>query len=426
MTDLVIHACPVQEIGKSITLPSFVNTRIAAHHVERFEKLWGGRHLLHGRVPGADAIHLSSNDYLCLAGQQELVNKQTRALQDEAKDLLMSAVFLHGDNLQSRLEKKFADYLGVKDCVMSQSGWSANVGLLQSLAGPALPVYLDMQAHASLWEGAHAADAKAIPFMHNDAAHLDRQIRKHGPGIVAVDSVYSTNGSVCPIEEVLEVTERHGSILVVDESHSLGTHGEHGAGLVAQLGLTERVHFITASLAKAFAGRAGIITCDRRFKEYYIMEARPAIYSSCLLRHDLAWFDAGLDFMLTIDDRRERLRKITHTVRTGLSALGYNVSEGTEQIIALEAGPEPQTLILRDALEEHGIFGAVFCAPATAKNRSLLRLTLNAGLTDVETARLLEVCEQIRDRVNLKDWSSTRRLARTVSNQVKHEQALSS
>ena len=81
-------------------------------------------------------------------------------------------------------------------------------------------------------------------------------IRTHGPGIVVVDSVYSTTGALCRLEEILQVTERHGSMIVVDESHSLGTHGPHGAGLCAALGVTHRVHFITASLAKAFAGRA--------------------------------------------------------------------------------------------------------------------------------------------------------------------------
>jgi CAI-1 autoinducer synthase len=321
----------------------------------------------------------------------------------------MSAIFLHGENPQSLLESKFAQFLGYEDVLLSQSGWSANVGLIQSLAGPSNPVYLDMQAHASLWEGARAADARAISFLHNDMGHLERQVLKHGPGIIAVDSVYSTNGSLCPIRDALEIAERTGSVLVVDESHSLGTHGPNGAGVVAGLDLQKRVHFITASLAKAFAGRAGIITCSSRFKAYFAMEAKPAIFSSCLLRHDLAWFDAALDFVPKIDQRRTRLREITEVIRNELSALGYNVSDGTEQIIALESGPEPQTMVLRNALQENGIFGAVFCAPATAKNRSLMRLTLNSGLTDVEITRLIDVCARIRDRVNLRDWPSTRR-----------------
>lgn len=394
-------------------LPDFVETRMHAHHTERVEKLWGGSHLLHGRVPGPDAIHLSSNDYLCLAGEHELIAAQTRALNGANCDLLMSAIFLHGDNPQSRLEKKFAAYLGSEDGLLSQSGWCANVGLIQSLAGPTVPVYLDMQAHASLWEGARAAEARPVPFMHNDCTHLARQVQKYGPGVIAVDSVYSTNGSLCPILEILEIAEKTGCIFVVDESHSLGTHGPGGAGLVAQLGLSARVHFITASLAKAFAGRAGFVTCTSRFKDYFVLEAKPAIFSSCLLRHDLAWFNAVLEKMPHIEDRRIRLKNTAATVRNNLAELGYNVSEGSEQIIALEAGPEPQTMVLRNVLQENGIFGSVFCAPATAKNRSLVRLTVNSGITEVEINQIISVCENIRDRVNLRDWPSTHRLKRS-------------
>jgi CAI-1 autoinducer synthase len=399
-------------------LPTFVESRMNAHLVDRLEKLFGGDHLLHGRAPGSDAIHLSSNDYLCLVGQAELVHAQIRALQHEAPDRLMSAAFLHGENRQGLLEKKFARFLGYEDTLLSQSGWCANAGLIQTLAGPNNPVYLDTLAHASMWEGARAADARAVPFLHNDAGHLERQIQKHGPGIIAVDSVYSTNGSLCPVQDMLEVAERTGSVLVVDESHSLGTHGPNGTGIVAGLKLQKRVHFVTASLAKAFAGRAGIVACSSRFKSYFLMESRPAIFSSCLLRHDLAWFDAALDVIPLIDDRRARLREISHIVRDGLSALGYNVSDGTEQIVSLESGPEVQTLVLRRALQDNGVFGAVFCAPATAKNRSLVRFTLNSGLTDVEIARLIEVCAQIRDRVKFQDWPSTRRLSRRTSSHV--------
>jgi CAI-1 autoinducer synthase len=391
-------------------LPAFVERRINTWQ-ERYSQLWGGNHLLHGRAPGADAIHLSSNDYLCLSGEREIVEAQAATLMNN-KDLLMSATFLHGDNPQYRLERKMASFLKSEDGVVCQSGWAANVGLIQTLAGPGIPVYLDMMAHASLWEGVNTARAIPIPFRHNDAAHLEKQMQMHGPGIVAVDSVYSTNGSMCPLADILRVTENGGSIIIVDESHSIGTHGPNGAGVVAGLNLQERVHFRTASLAKAFAGRAGFITCSSYFKSYFMSESRPAIFSSCLLNHELEWFNTAIDFIHSMDDRRIRLMETSRQLRTGLSALGYNVGEGGEQIIALEAGPEPQTMILRNAMQELGVFGAVFCAPATPKNRSLMRLTINSGLTDVEIDRILFVCSQIRDKVNLKDWASTRRLQR--------------
>ena len=390
-------------------MPAFVRARMDEHYVERIEKLLGGEHLHEWQAMPARAVMLAGNDYLNIAGETVLLAAQARVLQGGGA-MLMSSVFLQEGSRQHRLEQKFADYLGSEACVLAQSGWAANVGLLQSLAGPGIPVYLDMQAHASLWEGVQSAQAMPVAFLHNDGAHLQRQLDKHGPGIIVVDALYSTNGSVAPLLEMVEIAERSGSMLIVDESHSLGTHGPQGAGLVAELGLAGRVHFRTASLAKAFAGRAGLITCSARFKGYFLSASRPAIFSSCLLAHELAWLDAALDFIMAADARRAILRRHTVQVREGLSALGYNVSDGTEQIVALEAGGEPATLALRQALERQGIYGAMFCAPATAKNRALVRLTLNAGLDETGIARLLAACAAVRAEAGVEQWPSTRRL----------------
>ena len=402
----------VNAIRAELRMPSFVTKRMGEHYVTRVQELLGGEHMHVWKPAGAGAIMLAGNDYLCIANQPELLNAQARCLARQQGGMLMSSVFLQEGSAQHRLEAKFAAFMGAEDGVLAQSGWAANVGLLQTIAEPGLPVYLDMLAHASLWEGVQSAQALGVPFLHNDAAHLARQVAKHGAGVIVVDALYSTNGSIAPLHDIVDIAERSGSILVVDESHSLGTHGPRGAGIVADLGLSDRVHFRTASLAKAFAGRAGFLTCSSHFKGYFLSASRPAIFSSCLLEHELAWFDAALDFIAAADGRRAGLRASSRLVRDGLRELGYNVDDGTEQIIALEAGPEPKTLVLRKALERRGIYGAVFCAPATAKNRSLVRLTLNACMSEDDSARLLEACADMRDEVDLESWSSTRRSRR--------------
>ena len=393
-------------------MPAFVSRRMDAHYVTRVQQLLGGEHLHVWKPAQAGAIMLAGNDYLCISGQRELLAAQARCLTASQSAMQMSSVFLQEGSSQHRLEAKLAAFMGAEDGVLAQSGWAANVGLLQTIAEPGVPVYLDMLAHASLWEGVQSAQAIGVPFLHNDAAHLARQVGKHGAGVIVVDALYSTNGSIAPLHEIVEIAERSGSILIVDESHSLGTHGPRGAGLVAGLVLADRVHFRTASLAKAFAGRAGFLTCSSHFKGYFLSASRPAIFSSCLLDHELAWFDAALDFIAAADARRAALHGIARQVREGLRELGYNVDDGTEQIIALEAGPEPKTLMLRKAIERRGVYGAVFCAPATAKNRSLVRLTLNAGLDQEQVARLLDACADMRAEVDIDNWSSTRRSRR--------------
>lgn len=393
-------------------MPSFVTRRMDEHYVARVQQLLGGEHLHVWKPAEKGAIMLAGNDYLCISAQSELLQAQARSLACSQAGMLMSSVFLQEGSSQHRLESKLARFMGAEDGVLAQSGWAANVGLLQTIAEPGVPVYLDMMAHASLWEGVQSAQASGVPFLHNDAAHLARQVDKHGAGVIVVDALYSTNGSIAPLREIVEIAERSGSILIVDESHSLGTHGPRGAGIVVDMGLEDRVHFRTASLAKAFAGRAGFLTCSSHFKGYFLSASRPAIFSSCLLEHELAWFDAALDFIAAADTRRASLHRAARLVRDGLRELGYNVDDGTEQIVALEAGPEPKTLALRKALEKRGIYGAVFCAPATAKNRSLVRLTLNSGLDDGQLARLLDACADMRREVDLENWSSTRRLRR--------------
>ncbi|WP_029044977.1 alpha-hydroxyketone-type quorum-sensing autoinducer synthase [Cupriavidus sp. amp6] len=406
-------------------LPQWIAARMSEHFDARLGKLWGGDHLLHGRKPGSDALHLSSNDYLCLLGERPLLEAQARALLDEPPELLMSSVFQYGETPQRHVERKLANLMQAEDGLIAQSGWAANVGLVQCIAGPGVPVYIDMNGHASLWEGITAAGAQAVPIRHNDVGHARRQAERFGPGVIMVDAVYSTTGSVAPLEEYVAVAEASGSVLVVDESHSLGTHGPSGGGLVPALGLSERVHFRTASLAKAFAGRAGFVTCSSMFKDFFAVESRPAIFSSGLLRHEIAWFDGAIDFIAAADHRREQLHAITRATREAISALGYNISDGSEQIIGLEAGTEPQVMVLRNALQQRGIFGAVFCSPATPKNRALMRLTLHAKLSAGEIDRLVSVLASIRDEVRLEEWSSTRRSRRKSPN-PKEELAASS
>ena len=319
---------------------------------------------VHGRTPGSDAVRLDGNDYLNLTGHPDIVRAQTDALRCDGEFVIQSSVFLLDSHPARSLEKSLARWIGKEDGLICQSGYSANLGLLQAIADPQTPVYLDTLAHTSLWEGARRAGAPSHPFRHNDPQHLERLVARHGPGVVVVDSVYSTTGAVCPLESMVEVAERAGCMILVDESHSLGTHGPTGAGLCVALGLSHRVHFITASLAKAFAGRAGFMTLPAEIRNYVLSTSYPNMFSSCLLPHEIAGLAATLIVIQRSDAARANLRASTGHLRTALSNLGYPIHQGSEQIIALEAGTEPATMVLRDRLEERGVFGSVFCAPA--------------------------------------------------------------
>jgi CAI-1 autoinducer synthase len=400
-------------IAKAPALPDFVQRRVERFHLERVAIDWGGRHILRGRKPVAGDLMLQSNDYLAIAGHPAIVEAQRSALASGGLGMMMSALFQQdADQPLHRVEAELARAVGTEDGILAQSGFAANVGLIQSIAGERVPVYVDMLAHASLWEGIRSAGAKAVSILHNDVQHLEKQLLRNGPGVIVVDSVYSTNGSLAPLRAIADLAAEHACVLVVDESHSLGTHGARGEGLVASLGLNDRVHFITASLAKAYCSRAGFIACTTRFKDYFGCEALPAIFSSSLLPHELAGLSASHRVIQTETWRRQRLREVTRHVRRELTAMGFPIGDGTEQIIAFEAGQEILTGTVRDVMEKHGVFGSVFSAPATTANRSLLRLTLNAGMDDGAVQHLLEACRKARAELALPEWSASRRLRR--------------
>lgn len=371
---------------------------------------WGGS-LFRGRAAaGPGDLVLMSNDYLALGRHPAVVLAQAESLLTRGNGLMMSGVLIGDDDPIRVFEQRMAAFLDAPAAMLCQSGWAANVGLIQAVAPPACPVYVDALAHSSLWAGIHAADAVARPFAHNDCAHLERLIARHGPGLVVFDTLYSVTGDLCPLADLVGVAERTGCDLVADESHTLGVIGPKGAGLVVALGLTSRIAYRTASLAKAFAGRAGLIACSGPVADYLPFHSLGAIFSSTVLPHDVAGLTAVLDLVLAGDTHRERLARNAAGLRSGLTSLGYSIAPSESQIVSLQPGSEGRLCLLQTALDARGVFGAPFTHPAVARNSAALRLSVHSELTDDDLARILGACMAIRDEVGLAEWKSPRHL----------------
>ncbi|MQY17973.1 aminotransferase class I/II-fold pyridoxal phosphate-dependent enzyme [Nocardia macrotermitis] len=374
------------------TVAARVRDRVEHFHAERLNGARGTRPFLQGRRPTAEDVVLTGNDYLALADDPRIAEAVAAAFSGARPPQQCVD--------QGRLGDRLARYTHAGAGIVCQSGWDANLGLLQAIADPQTPVYVDEKAHMSLRQGAAMAAAPIHLFRHHEPDHLRVQIGEHGPGIVAVDAICSTSGSHSPLTRLCEVCEESGSVLVVDESHSLGIDGPCGAGTVVGLGLVEQVAFRTASLAKAFAGRAGFIAVhDPDFVDYFRSASYPAVFSSALRSHDLAGLDATLDVVRTADHRRTRLHEISAAVREALAALGFDLAGSDSHIVSIPTGPDTHSLQVRDILERHGVLGAPFCAPATPPDRSLIRFSLRATLTDPQIQRILLACSEIRDRI---------------------------
>ncbi|MFS1417644.1 alpha-hydroxyketone-type quorum-sensing autoinducer synthase [Vibrio splendidus] len=378
---------------KTKPLPSFIEERLNFYIQDLITQNQSQNHLVLGKRPPRNAVVMQSNDYLALSHNKPIQQAHQAAISEHDDNVVMSAIFLQDEQSKPAFETELANYVGMESCLLSQSGWAANIGLLQTICPPGTPVYIDFFAHMSLWEGIRAAGALAHPFMHNNMNHLRKQLERHGSGVIVVDSVYSTIGTIAPLRDIYEMAQEFDCAVVVDESHSLGTHGENGAGLVHALGLTNQVDFITVSLAKTFAYRAGAILGPKQLSETLPFVAYPAIFSSTVLPQEVVRLEKTLEVIKGAEDKREALFKSAKSLTTGLKRIGFNI-RSESQIVALECGSERNTERVRDFLEERDVFGAVFCRPATGKNKNIIRFSVNADMTPRDIDHVLTVCHE--------------------------------
>lgn len=381
-------------------LPDFIKSSLDHYIEDLMGSNQNGKHLVLGKRPTSQDIVLQSNDYLDLSNHPTIIDAQVQSLLSNTDTPFMSGIFLQDEADKPSVEKQLARFTGFSSCLLSQSGWAANTALLQTICDTNTNVYIDFFAHMSMWEGARIAGANLHPFMHNNVRHLKKLIRRHGPGLVVVDSIYSTIGTVAPLEEMVSISRELGCAILVDESHSLGTHGYHGAGLVNKLGLTKQVDFLTASLAKTFAYRAGAIWCNNLANECIPFVAYPAIFSSAMLPYEIDRISATLEVILKADKEREVLAEKANALAKTLRSIGFTI-RSESQIIALETGDERNTEKVRDYLESHGVFGAVFCRPATTPNKNIIRFSLNSSVTDAQLEKLIQVCHDAYHQPNI-------------------------
>ncbi len=375
-----------------------------SRRIARYQTRIEAGHPLLGQQPGGGAIKLSGNDYLCLAGHSAIIEAQVAIMHGGGDDVYMSAAFLTDGTKQRAVERKMAAFLGTEDAVLCQSGLCANVGMMQAVTDQDTQVYLDSRVHAGFWDGARSTGALIRPFRHNNPESLENEIRKYGAGVITVSAVYGADGSICPLAEIAGIAERHGCEIIVDETHSIGIYGRQGQGLVSDLGLREKVTYRTFSLSKAMVTRAGMVTGPARIMDFFRFEARPAIFSSAVLPHEVAGLGAALNVIQEEDWRRERLRHNSDSLRRRLALLGFDVPLEGSQIIPLLAGHEDAAIVLRDALEANDLFGTLVCAPATTRNGALVRLSINSGLIEDDLRRIVRACARVREEIPASRW----------------------
>jgi CAI-1 autoinducer synthase len=338
------------------------------------------------------------NDYLRLSAHPEVVSAMNEA-NEKTGSGARSAIMFSGDyDYHNKFRAKIAEIaqLANGECVLpTTSGWNANVGVMETLAKPGMPVYLDIYAHASLWDGARLSPGKLIPVRHNRPELMRKYIRRYGAGIIVIDAFYSTHGSVAPLEQYVELAEDTNSLLVVDEAHSFGMIGENGGGLALERGVADRIPIRTISLSKALGGNGGLVLTDQETVYWLTYRMRSIIFSSIPSPASSAGNLAALNIMLLEPERAERTQENAAYLRKIFNENGVDTGPSACQIVSLFFQGEEPAATLFGELKKKGILFSVFVAPAVQKNCSLARFSIYTHLTKADIEFIAESTIQV-------------------------------
>lgn len=345
------------------------------------------------------------NDYLRLSSHPEVVAAMNEASEKTGSGA-RSAIMFSGDyEYHNMFRAKVAEVAQLPDaeCVLlTTSGWNANVGVMETLAQPGMPVYLDINAHASLWDGARLSPGKLIPVRHNRPDLMQKYVRRYGSGIIVIDAYYSTHGSVAPLESYVELAENTNCLLVLDEAHSFGMTGKKGGGLTIQCGVADRVPIRTVSLAKALGGNGGLVMGDEETIYWLTYRMRSIIFSSIPSPASSAGNLAALNILIREPERATRTQKNAAYLRKLFNENGIDTGPSACQIVSLFFQGEGPAATLFGELKKKGILFSVFVAPAVPQNCSLARFSIYTHLTRTDIEYIADTTIKILNDKGLK------------------------
>lgn len=343
-----------------------------------------------------EMVILASNNYLGLTTHPKVIQAATDAARTYGTGAGSSPLLVGTFPVTAELERKLARLKGVDEACVFSSGYGANVGVMSSVCGKNDLVVVDRLAHASILDGAKLSGANVRVFRHNDAKHLDRVLSRRnnaGTTLVAVEGIYSMDGDMAPLDELIEVTKKHGAMLLVDEAHSTGVVGPNGSGAVAHYGLSGDVDLIVGTLSKSLAASGGFVCGSESAITYIRYFARAAMFSTCIPPMTAAAASAALDVVHNEPQLRERLWENCRYMYGELKRMGFSVGEGPSPIIPVIVGTMGALRTMTLALHCDDICVNSVPFPAVAHGSERLRISLTANHTLDQLERALKCIE---------------------------------
>ena len=344
-------------------------------------------------LDGKPVLLLCSNNYLGLADHPRVREAAADAAMrwgvgSGASRLVSGTMTVH-----RRLEERLAEFKHTQAALLFGSGYLANIGVITALAGEGKVVFSDELNHASIIDGCRLARAETFVYRHADVEHLAWGLREaEGRGAVIVtDSVFSMDGDVAPLAEIVDLARRHEARVVVDEAHGTGCIGPEGRGAVAEAGVEDEVDVLIGTLSKALGAYGAFVACDQSLAQLLVNTARPFIFSTAPPPPAVAGALAALELLAEQPRRVEKLQANGDALRDELAREGFEVAGSTTQIVPLVIGDAKHAMRISELAIERGVFAQAIRPPTVPEGTSRLRLAVMASHSRAELREAAQV-----------------------------------
>jgi len=349
-------------------------------------------------MDGKQVIMLGSNNYLGLTNNEEIKKAAAGALAAYGTGTAGSR-FLNGTlDIHVELEEKLAEFMNREAALTFSTGFQVNLGVISSLIDRNDVVILDNLDHACILDGARLSYGRVLKYQHNDMESLEERLRSVGPDkgpMIVVDGVFSMEGDLADLPRIVELKNRFGARLMVDDAHGIGVMGEHGRGTAEHFGLEDDADLVMGTFSKSLAAVGGFVVGDRSVIEWIKHHARSLMFSAAPPPASVATVIKALEINAREPERRERLWEHTRYMKREFANLGFDTGDSESPVIPLVVGEDMTAFKMTVRLQEEGVFVNPVITPAVPPNRALIRTSYMATHTREHLDRALEACARV-------------------------------
>ncbi len=349
-------------------------------------------------IDGKPVLMLGSNNYLGLTTHPK-VKEAAQAAVERFGSSSCGSRFLNGTlEIHLELEERLARFLNKEAALVFSTGFQTNLGAISSLVSKGEYIISDKWNHACIIDGARLSYGTMKRFRHNDPEDLERVLQSCGEGVgklIVVDGLFSMEGDLAPLPDIVDLAERYGARVLVDDAHAVGVMGSNGRGTPEHFGVEDDVDLVMGTFSKSFASLGGVIAGDAYVISYIQHNARTMIFSASMPPAAVASVLASLEIIETEPERREHLWRNTHKMKDGLHELGFDTGKSETPVIPIVVGEMFTALGMWRSLLDHGVYVNVVIPPAVPPGREMLRTSYMATHTDEQLDRALEIFEKV-------------------------------